>query len=143
MKENKKEPIGKFISQIYRKGNSFIAKELSEYGIGSGQLMFLIELYKQDGISQEDLSEVLNIDKGTTARALKKLEDANCVIRLKDEQDKRAYKIYLTKQGKEIKDNVYYVLKQWDDTISNTITQEESELLTSILKKICINQNIK
>ena len=38
--ETKRAPIGKYISQIYRKGNSFISKEISKFGIGSGQIMF-------------------------------------------------------------------------------------------------------
>ena len=56
MINGKREPIGRYISQIYRKGNSFISKEISKFGIGSGQIMFLMQLYKKDGISQEELS---------------------------------------------------------------------------------------
>ena len=42
--------IGKYISLLHRKGSIFINRELSNYGIGSGQFMFLLELYIQDGI---------------------------------------------------------------------------------------------
>lgn len=96
MINGKREPIGRYISQIYRKGNSFISKEISKFGIGSGQIMFLMQLYKKDGISQEELAENLHIDKGTTCRAIKKLEEESFLIRVKDENDKRAYKLYLT-----------------------------------------------
>ena len=47
IKWKKKRPIGRYISQIYRKGNSFISKEISKFGIGSGQIMFLMQLYKK------------------------------------------------------------------------------------------------
>lgn len=140
MKNNAREPIGRYISQIYRKGNSFITKELSQYGIGSGQIMFLIQLYKKDGISQEELSENLNIDKGTTCRAIKKLEEENFLIRERDEQDKRAYKLYLTDKSKKIKDSVYDVLNEWEDIISKNISQDEVDTLLSILKKVCIDK---
>lgn len=39
MINGKREPIGRYISQIYRKGNSFISKEISKFGIGSGQII--------------------------------------------------------------------------------------------------------
>ena len=143
MNNDRKEPIGRYLSQIHRKGSSFITKGLSEYSIGSGQFMFLIQLYKKDGISQEELSENLNIDKGTTARAIKKLEEENFLIRVKDEQDKRAYKIYLTEKSKEMRVKVSKVLNEWDMMISENLSEEEKENLLSILKKICINQNIK
>ena len=66
MNNNIKEPIGKYISQIYRKGRAFISKGLTQYDMGYGQMLFLLQLYRQDGISQEELTEKLSIDKGTT-----------------------------------------------------------------------------
>lgn len=102
--------------------------------------MFLLQLYKQDGISQEELSEKLSIDKGTTARSIKKLEEEGFLIRVKDENDKRAYKIYLTDKSKENRDNV---LKDWESVIAQNITEEERSTLVDILKKVCISQNIK
>ena len=141
--ETKRAPIGKYISQIYRKGNSFISKEISKFGIGSGQIMFLIELYKNDGISQEELSEILNIDKATTCRAIKKLEKEELLIKVKDENDKRAYKLYLTEKSKSIEDNIKNALNEWEKHISKELSQEEVNILINILKKICISKNIK
>ena len=92
--------IGRYVSQMYRKGNAYIGKQLSDIGVGSGQFMFLLELYRKDGRSQEELSEILSIDKGTTARAIKKLEGDGFLYRERDENDKRAYKIYLTDKGR-------------------------------------------
>ena len=143
MINDKTEPIGRYISQIHRKGNSFITKEISKFGIGSGQIMFLMQLYKKDGISQEELSENLNIDKGTTCRAIKKLEEEEFLIRVKDENDKRAYKLYLTQKSKDMEENIKNILHEWESNISKELSQEEVEVLLNLLKKICINQNIK
>ena len=140
---NIKEPIGKYISQIYRKGRAFINKGLLEYDMGYGQMLFLLQLYKQDGISQEDLTKKLSIDKGTTARSIKKLEQEGFIIRSKDEHDKRAYKIFLTDKSKEKQETVCNVLQDWEDILTENITEEERDTLIKILKKICINQNIK
>ena len=101
--------IGKYISQLYRKGSVFINKEVSEYGIGSGQFMFLLELYINDGKNQEEIAETLKIDKGTTARALKKLEEQGFVTRIKDENDKTVNSLsnsdnMLSESGKRYKD---------------------------------------
>ena len=140
---NIKEPIGKYISQIYRKGRAFINKGLLEYDMGYGQMLFLLQLYKQDGISQEELTKKLSIDKGTTARSIKKLEQEGFIIRSKDEHDKRAYKIFLTDKSKEKQETVCNVLQDWEDILTENITEEERDTLINILKKICINQNIK
>ena len=143
MERKSREPIGKYISQLYRKGGTQISKEISNFGIGQGQLMFLTQLYKQDGISQEELTEILRIDKGTTARAIKKLEEENLVTRIKDEQDRRAYKVYLTEKAKSIESNIFEILREWDEKIVTNLTEEEKETFTRILKKICINHNLR
>ena len=49
----------------------------------------VITLYRKDGISQEELSENLHIDKGTTCRAIKKLEEEG----LFDKKYKKPFKI--------------------------------------------------
>ena len=137
-----REPIGRYISLIHRKGKCFITKEMSKYGIGSGQIMFLMQLYKKDGISQEELSENLNIDKGTTCRAIKKLEEAEFLTRVKDKNDKRAYKLYLTQKSKDMEESIRGVLRICEDHISKNLSEEEVKTLAMILKKICINSNI-
>ncbi|WP_373601457.1 MarR family winged helix-turn-helix transcriptional regulator [Paraclostridium bifermentans] len=129
--------IGRYISQIHRKGSIFISKELNSLGIGSGQVMFLLELYRGDGKSQEELAERLNIDKGTTARAIKKLEEAGFLTRERDLVDKRAYKVYLTEKGKDIKEEVYEIMMKWEEKITSNLNKEESENVVNLLMKIC------
>ena len=134
--------IGKYISQLYRKGSVFINKEVSEYGIGSGQFMFLLELYINDGKNQEEIAETLKIDKGTTARALKKLEEQGFVTRIKDENDKRSNKIYLNDKAKDVREGVLDVLNDWNKEITKSLAEEEEEMLKSLLEKVCKNINV-
>ena len=62
---------------------------------------------------------------------------------LKDEHDKRAYKIYLTDKSKEKKDDICNVLQEWESILTENITEEERDTLINILKKICLNKNKK
>ncbi len=128
--------IGRYVSQMYRKGNAYIGKQLSDIGVGSGQFMFLLELYRKDGRSQEELSEILSIDKGTTARAIKKLEGDGFLYRERDENDKRAYKIYLTDKGNDAKQPILDALKSWEDIITSRLSSEERIILDLLLNKI-------
>lgn len=138
---NKKscDNIGKYISQLYRRGGIFVTKEMEKYNIGQGQFMFLLELYIEDGRNQEELSKALKIDKGTTARAIKKLEKERYLIRYKDENDKRSNKIYLTQKGRDVKENIFSVLGEWERKISEHLDESEKELMIKLLKKVCLN----
>ena len=103
--------------------------------------MFLLELYINDGKNQEEIAETLKIDKGTTARALKKLEEQGFVTRIKDENDKRSNKIYLNDKAKDVREGVLDVLNDWNKEITKSLTEEE-EMLKSLLEKVCKNINV-
>ena len=104
--------------------------------------MFLLELYIQDGRNQEELSERLKIDKGTTARALKKLEEQGFITRLKDECDKRSNKIYLTQKAKDVQETVYDILDEWNKKLRESLSKEEEDIVEKLLMKVCNNINL-
>lgn len=139
MNKRRCDNIGKYISQLYRRGGIFITKRMEKYNIGQGQFMFLLELYIEDGRNQEELSKVLKIDKGTTARAIKKLEEEGYIERFKDEKDKRSNKIYLTQKGRDVKESIFSVLDDWERKMSEHLDESEKELMIKLLEKVCLN----
>ena len=143
MKNKKCDSIGKFVSEIYRSGNSFFSKAYSKYNIGAGQYQFLRVLYKVEGLTQEDLSNILNIDKATTARAIKKLEDEGYIYRIKSLEDKRANIIGLTQKAIDIKEDFFEVHKMWEEKVTSVLSEEEIELTLLLLKKIATSEALR
>ena len=139
MTNNSCQSVGKYISIIHRTGSSFLSKEFSKFNIGSGQYMYLIHLYKNDGLSQEELTEILNIDKGTTAKSIKKLETEGFVMRVKDKNDKRINRVYLTPKDLEIKDEFLSSINAWENTLTSNLSYAEKEQALTLLKKITYN----
>lgn len=138
-----KEYFGRYISILYRQASVFYSKEFNKFGIGAGQYMFMIHLYKNDGISQEKLSELINIDKGTTAKAIKKLEELGYVERNKDISDKRVNKIYLTDKALEIKNEFLTSLNKWENMLTLNLSDEEILYGLKILNKLTKNVSKK
>lgn len=136
---NKHDSIGRHISILYRYGSCYIGKELEKYNIGKGQYTFLVTLFRYDGIRQEDLSELLNIDKGTTARAIKKLEEEGYVVRKINPEDRRSYGVYITDKARSIGEDILNTLNKWNDVISIDFTKEEKELSLDLLKRMTEN----
>ena len=116
-------------SGIYGKG------DWKTYRIGSGQFDFLMVLYHKDGISQENLAKILKVSKATSTRALQSLEKEGYVYRQRDENDLRAYKVYLTEKGKEIRDVVLEKLISFVDTLLSDFTPEEKEIFRQLVQK--------
>jgi len=114
-------------------------EQLKQYDLGSGQFHFLMMLYKKDGVNQETLAETLNIDKATSARAIKKLEEKGYVTRTRDENDRRNYNVFLTEKAQTLKPQIKSILKNWTDFLLTNISKKEQEQLFIILDKISQN----
>lgn len=123
------------IAIIYRSHLACMAKELEAYRIGSGQFDFLMVLYRKDGISQEILAKALKVSKATSTRAIKNLEKEGYVYRQRDENDLRAYRVYLTEEGKEVRKVILEKLVFFADMLLSDFTLEERELLRRLIRK--------
>ncbi|MBU5592156.1 MarR family transcriptional regulator [Clostridium sp. MSJ-4] len=133
--------IGHYISILYRLGSSYYSKEFAKFNIGSGQFAFLAYLFRNNGVNQECISNDLIMDKGTTARALKKLEDEGYIKREVDLEDKRAYRVFITKKAIEIKEDFFGVLREWSEIIVSDFTEEEKEIALKLFRRMVNNQN--
>ncbi|KKG08761.1 MarR family winged helix-turn-helix transcriptional regulator [Methanosarcina sp. 2.H.A.1B.4] len=127
------------IAHIYRSHLAYMAKELEAYRIGSGQFDFLMVLYHRDGISQETLAKILKVSKATSTRAIQSLEKEGYVYRRRDKDDLRAYKVYLTEKGKEIRGVVLEKLISFVDTLLSDFTPEEKEIFRRLIQKAVFN----
>lgn len=128
--------IGKYIGELHRASGIYFSKRFNKFGIGSGQYIFLLNLYRNSGITQEELTDIVKLDKATTARAIKKLEEEGYVSRVKKENDKRAYRLELTEKAENIKEEVYSIMDQWENKVRSCLTQEETEELINLLSKL-------
>lgn len=137
--EKESKCAGKYISILYRSGSAYINKKLSEYNIGSGQYIFLLYLFLNNGKTQEEISKDLYIDKGTTARAIKKLEKEGYILKKVDTIDKRMQHIYITEKTMAIKMDIYKILQDWNNIIYGNFKEEEKELFLNFLEKAVSN----
>lgn len=129
------------IAIIYRSHLAYMAKELKAYRIGTGQFDFLMVLYRKDGISQENLAKILKVSKATSTRAIQNLEKEGYVHRQRDINDLRAYRVYLTEKGKEIREVVLEKSIYFVDTLLSSFTPEEKEVFRQLIQKASLKFN--
>lgn len=134
-----REHLIKYISMNYRYMNMVFSKELEQYGLNLSLMHYLLRLYHEDGISQETLKKWILKDKGTTARAIKKLEDLGYIYREKNEHDKREYRVFLTEKAIEIKPKIFEVIFWNRDVSEEGISHEEWEVALRVLQKMFDN----
>lgn len=134
-----KDRFGKHISLIYRHSQIFFNVQFKSYNLGSGQYIFLVNLYQNQGITQEQLSDIVKMDKATTAKAIAKLIAEGYVIRKTCESDRRAYNLYTTEKAEAIKGNVFEILDEWNDIMMSTLDTKDRKRLFKLIEKISTN----
>lgn len=75
-----------------------------QFNLQKGQFTFLTRLCEHPGINLKDLTAMLKVDKGTTTKAIQKLEEAGYVKKIQNGRDKREYNLQPTEKALEIYD---------------------------------------
>ena len=131
-------PVGKLITMIARGHTIYINRHLEGLNISATQLHLLFEISHQREINQEKIASRCNINKGSVARSIKKLEDKGLIRREIDENNRRQNKISLTEDGKNTLEEAIKILNKWEDEVILDKGYIEKELLQKILKEIAI-----
>ncbi|MBN1431350.1 MAG: MarR family transcriptional regulator [Methanomicrobiaceae archaeon] len=130
-------PLGGLISIIYRSRNIYLNNMLKMTGISPGQLFAFITISKEENITQERIAGIFYMDKGTVARAVRKLEDSGYICRTPDPENRRAHMLCLTSEGWKVLPVIEEILNKWDRDVSDGISGEDMEKLYLMLRRIC------
>ncbi|AMD17406.1 hypothetical protein TL18_04855 [Methanobrevibacter sp. YE315] len=131
-------PVGKLISIIARGQSIYLNHHLEEFGINSTQLYLLFEISNRCNCNQEEISKRFNINKGSVARSVRKLEEMGLITREIDENNRRQNKLSLTDAGEDTLDKTIKILKTWEDEVIKEKGYVDKELLKKVLKEIAI-----
>jgi MarR family transcriptional regulator for hemolysin len=71
-------------------------RRMRELGLTRSQWWVLTHLFFQDGISQTELSGILEIERATLGRLLDRLEEKGWIERRPDANDRRIKRVFLT-----------------------------------------------
>lgn len=77
------------ISVLYRYTQKYFDRHLAQYGIGSGQMIFLLLINEHEGITMQQLTLIADFDKGTTTKNLQRLVEQDYITIQTDDADKR------------------------------------------------------
>ena len=137
--DNSKIQLGLLLSMIHRTRMMFLNDKMGNMDITAGQFPFIAVLFNEEGITQEELADHFHIDKGTVARALRKLEDKEYLFRKVDELNRRRYLIYLTEKGKNAVPTLIDIEKEWENSMCSNFSEGEYNNLLDILKVLAVN----
>ncbi len=137
-----KEPLIKWISIIYRHSLIYANKKLKNFDITGGELSFFISIVDTEGITQEELSGYLKINKSTTAKAVKSLEKKGYVLKKIYDKDKRSYNLYPTKKAIELRKKMRNLAFSWNDILLGNMSKEDKKKICQLIKVMADNADM-
>jgi len=100
------------IRSVHRGFSRLIEAEIgTDTPITYAQWSFLRVLWREDGLSQRELSERLDLMENTTVVGLNIMEKRGWITRERDPEDRRRFKVLLTREGRALKRLLPHVRK--------------------------------
>ena len=124
------------IGMIARALDSISNIEFKEFDLTKGQYLYLVRICETPGIIQEQLVDMIKVDRSTATRAIQKLEINGFIEKKEDPHNKKSKRLFPTEKGK----TVYPFIKREND-YSNLValegfSEKEAETTFDLLQRI-------
>lgn len=125
---------------VLRAARQIINRELEPLNLSSaeGDILFHL-LTGSNNLSQEKLSERLDIGKAAISRAVDSLESKDYVLRLRHSDDKRVYRVSLTEKAYSIGGRIVEIYEKLYMLARKGITDEDLSHIESVLARVAKN----
>ena len=128
--------LGRALTYLNRSRKKFMGEKLREQGFTGAMYMILLHVDRNPGASQDSIATHMYLDKCTVARRTKKLEELGYLYRETDPEDRRQNQLYLTDKGRALAPTIRGYLRQWGETVTGGMTDEEKSTLLALLTKM-------
>lgn len=131
MKESLRE-----IGMIARALDSISNIEFNEFDLTKGQYLYVVRICENPGIIQEQLLDMIKVDRSTATRALQKLEINGFIEKKNDPHNRKNKKLFPTEKGEKVylfikRENIYS-----DGVALQGFSEEEKETVFNFLQRI-------
>jgi DNA-binding MarR family transcriptional regulator len=136
---------GELYSFITGKASTAIARRLQKKFNSSGmnltieQWSVLYHLWKQDGISQQELCNATFRDKPSITRLVDNLEKLGLVKRVPSETDRRINNIFVTKQAQKLQEESMALAEETLNEALASVPADKIEVCKEVLQVVYDN----
>ena len=97
-----RDTVGYMLAQVCRLHRQRADVLLNQIGLHVGQEMFLCGLWANEGVTQTELAEILQLQPATVTNTLQRLEREKIIERRDDLDDQRVSRVYTTEKGRNL-----------------------------------------
>ncbi len=130
------DALMKYISRTSRCAILYREGKLEQEGLNGYQHTYILRICQNPGIFQEQLAQMIYINKSNVTRQLVLLEQNGFITRSPSEKDKRVMQVFPTQKAFDVYPKVLNLLLEWNDYLSEGFTEEQRHQLYSMMEHV-------
>lgn len=130
------DSVGFLLADVSRLMRRHFQQKLDQTSLTWAQARALVYISRSEGVRQIDLAEILEVQPITLGRLIDQLSAVGLVERRPDQQDRRAYRIYLTDAAQPHLNSIKEVGKAVRAQAMQGLTKEEEHTMNAALQRI-------
>jgi DNA-binding MarR family transcriptional regulator len=130
---------GYLVRDAHRAFQRLLGRRIAPYGVSRGQWYFLRVLWLSDGLSQRALSARVGMMEPTTVIALRSMERAGLIRRVRSADDRRKVEVWLTAKAKRLRNELLAVARTITAEAEDGIAPRDLAAFRAIIARMTAN----
>lgn len=111
-------------------------QQASQFGLENNLFLLLTRIVEQPGLNQSQLAQLVQMDKTTLSRSLRKLEERQLLVKKVKSQNKKFKELYPTSQALRLYDQIIGFETKYIQTVMKDLSSSQLFQLQEILDKM-------
>ena len=129
------ESLGFQVRDLNRLMQRALAQRIAPAGVAPGAWYFLRVLWEEDGLTQRELATRIGMQEPTAVIALRGMEEAGWITRIRSAEDRRKVHVHLTPAGRALREALLPEAKAVIGLATQDMTAEEVATLLALLRR--------
>jgi len=131
--------LGQQVRRCHLRFDRMLTARLVAHDLNSGYWYYLRALWTQDGQTQGELSKVAHVADNTTTAMINSMIKQGLVQRVRDPEDGRRARIYLTDRGRALEAELLHYGIEINAIATRGIARQEVQTCLSVLARAAAN----
>jgi DNA-binding MarR family transcriptional regulator len=133
------ESDGYLVRDAHRAFQRLLERRIAPHGVTRGQWYFLRVLWTKDGLSQRELSERVGMMEPTTVIALRSMEKAGLIRRVRSTDDRRVTHVRLTAKARRMRDGLLQLARGINAQADEGISAQDIAVFRRVITRMTAN----
>lgn len=130
------DETGRKITKIAREVGKFTVRNMRREGVGAAEFDIVHLVRHNPGITQTQVVQALNMDKGAAAKRVASLENKGYLIRRPNPADGRSQLLYATEAADVLRNSKAHIEEVFYTWLLEDLDREEAEQFCATLDKL-------